>query len=32
GRSGGWQFHCHILEHADAGMMSYVEVFPASIN
>ncbi|HHJ17224.1 MAG TPA: multicopper oxidase family protein [Gammaproteobacteria bacterium] len=27
GRSGGWQFHCHILEHADGGMMSYVEVF-----
>ncbi len=31
GRSGGWQFHCHVLEHADAGMMSYVEVFPSSI-
>ncbi|NOX93188.1 MAG: multicopper oxidase family protein [Gammaproteobacteria bacterium] len=27
GRSGGWQFHCHILEHADTGMMSFVEVF-----
>lgn len=26
GVSGGWQFHCHILEHADGGMMSYVEV------
>jgi len=26
GHSGGWQFHCHILEHADTGMMSYVEV------
>ncbi|MBL1276104.1 MAG: multicopper oxidase family protein [Ectothiorhodospiraceae bacterium] len=27
GRAGGWQFHCHILEHADTGMMSFVEVF-----
>jgi len=27
GRSGGWQFHCHILEHTDTGMMSFVEVF-----
>jgi len=27
GHSGGWQFHCHILEHADTGMMSYVEVW-----
>jgi len=27
GRSGGWQFHCHILEHADLGMMSFVEVW-----
>ncbi len=27
GRSGGWLFHCHILEHTDTGMMSYVEVF-----
>jgi len=27
GRSGGWQFHCHILEHSGGGMMSYVEVF-----
>ncbi len=25
-RSGGWQFHCHVLEHADQGMMSYVEI------
>ncbi len=27
GHSGGWQFHCHILEHADTGMMSFVEVW-----
>lgn len=26
GKSGGWVFHCHILEHADAGMMSFFEV------
>lgn len=26
GVSGGWQFHCHVLEHADLGMMSYVEL------
>ena len=22
GQSGGWLFHCHILDHADRGMMS----------
>ena len=26
GRSGGWVFHCHIFEHADNGMMSFIEV------
>ncbi len=25
-RSGGWLVHCHILEHAAAGMMSFFEV------
>lgn len=25
-RSGGWVFHCHILEHADKGMMSFLEL------
>lgn len=25
--SGGWVFHCHINEHADNGMMSFIEVF-----
>ena len=24
--SGGWVFHCHILEHADRGMMSFFQV------
>ncbi len=24
--SGGWVFHCHILEHSDSGMMSFVQV------
>ena len=23
---GGWMFHCHILEHQAAGMMSVVQV------
>lgn len=26
GFSGGWVFHCHILEHADLGMMSFFNV------
>ncbi len=25
-RSGGWIFHCHILEHAARGMMSFLQV------
>lgn len=25
--SGGWVFHCHLLEHADRGMMSFLQVF-----
>jgi hypothetical protein len=24
--SGGWMFHCHVLEHAEKGMMSWIEV------
>lgn len=24
--SGGWIFHCHLLEHASRGMMSYLQV------
>lgn len=24
--SGGWIFHCHILDHAARGMMSYIQV------
>lgn len=24
--SGGWVMHCHILEHADTGMMTFVQV------
>jgi len=27
GHSGGELFHCHILEHADGGMMSFVEIW-----
>lgn len=26
--SGGWLFHCHNLEHASRGMMSFVQVVP----
>ena len=29
-RPGGWMYHCHILEHAAAGMMAHFEVVPAS--
>ncbi len=29
-RPGGWMYHCHILEHAAAGMMGHFEVVPAS--
>jgi FtsP/CotA-like multicopper oxidase with cupredoxin domain len=27
--SGGWMFHCHVLEHAEKGMMSWIEVHEA---
>lgn len=26
GQPGKWMFHCHILEHQEAGMMGYIEV------
>jgi FtsP/CotA-like multicopper oxidase with cupredoxin domain len=25
-RAGSWMYHCHILDHADGGMMGHVEV------
>jgi FtsP/CotA-like multicopper oxidase with cupredoxin domain len=25
--SGGWLFHCHILEHSARGMMGFFEVY-----
>jgi FtsP/CotA-like multicopper oxidase with cupredoxin domain len=25
---GLWMMHCHILEHAEAGMMAFLEVKP----
>ena len=25
-REGSWMFHCHILDHADGGLMGWVEV------
>jgi FtsP/CotA-like multicopper oxidase with cupredoxin domain len=27
-RPGHWMFHCHILDHADAGMMGMVDLVP----
>jgi FtsP/CotA-like multicopper oxidase with cupredoxin domain len=26
--AGRWMMHCHILEHAEAGMMTTLEVLP----
>jgi FtsP/CotA-like multicopper oxidase with cupredoxin domain len=31
-RPGMWMFHCHILDHADGGLMGHVQVGPASTN
>jgi FtsP/CotA-like multicopper oxidase with cupredoxin domain len=28
-RPGMWMFHCHILDHADGGLMGHVDVAPA---
>ena len=25
-RAGSWMFHCHILDHADGGLMGWVDV------
>jgi FtsP/CotA-like multicopper oxidase with cupredoxin domain len=25
-REGGWMFHCHILDHAEGGLMGVVEL------
>jgi FtsP/CotA-like multicopper oxidase with cupredoxin domain len=27
-RAGAWMFHCHTLDHADAGMMGMVDLLP----
>ena len=27
-RPGMWMFHCHVLDHAEAGMMGMVELTP----
>jgi FtsP/CotA-like multicopper oxidase with cupredoxin domain len=27
-RPGMWMFHCHILDHADAGMMGVLDLRP----
>lgn len=27
-RPGMWMFHCHILDHAEAGMMGMVHLMP----
>ena len=28
-RPGMWMYHCHILDHADVGMMGHLQVLPA---
>jgi FtsP/CotA-like multicopper oxidase with cupredoxin domain len=28
-RPGTWMFHCHILDHAEVGMMGHLQVLPA---
>jgi FtsP/CotA-like multicopper oxidase with cupredoxin domain len=28
-RPGMWMYHCHILDHAEAGMMGHLHVAPA---
>jgi FtsP/CotA-like multicopper oxidase with cupredoxin domain len=27
-RPGMWMFHCHILDHAEVGMMGHLHVLP----
>jgi FtsP/CotA-like multicopper oxidase with cupredoxin domain len=27
-RPGGWLYHCHILEHAERGMVGVIDVAP----
>ncbi|MFN2444403.1 MAG: multicopper oxidase domain-containing protein [Vicinamibacterales bacterium] len=29
-RPGTWMFHCHILDHADGGLMGTVQVGPTT--
>ncbi len=29
-REGSWMYHCHILDHADGGLMGWVEVGTAT--
>jgi FtsP/CotA-like multicopper oxidase with cupredoxin domain len=29
-RPGNWMFHCHILDHADGGLMGTVQVGPGT--
>ena len=29
-RPGMWMFHCHILDHAEGGLMGHVQVGPAA--
>jgi len=29
-RPGQWMFHCHILDHADGGLMGTVQVGPGT--
>jgi len=29
-RPGQWMYHCHILDHADGGLMGHVHLMPDS--
>ena len=31
-RAGRWMFHCHILDHAEAGLMGTVDVGPVDVS
>jgi FtsP/CotA-like multicopper oxidase with cupredoxin domain len=30
GVTGSWMLHCHVLDHAEAGLMGVVQVTPAN--
>jgi FtsP/CotA-like multicopper oxidase with cupredoxin domain len=30
-RPGMWMYHCHILDHAEIGMMGHLQVLPVGV-